>query len=335
MVGLTFLAIGLLIVTDQITILLLVVITFVMGIAFSFTGPTRQAYVGELVPPRKLANAVALSQLPFSLSRVIGPFVAGALLGVSFIGSGGTFLIMGSMFVIVLATLVRLPPSRRRGGAGASVREDLHAGLRHIRERPRLRLLVALFIVVVVVGFPYQTLLPAFLENELGRSARTVGMLLGASAGAGLVVGVALAGVVGGRWGRPLMLSLGLLFGASLLLLGAAPSFGLAFAVMLLVGAGSSGFQIINNALLMIETEPAYYGRVMSLTMLAWGGQGLAAFPLGVLADAIGERATLSALGAVVLAVVGVGAVASTAIGRREAALERSPAGGVEERPTR
>jgi hypothetical protein len=36
---------------------------------------------------------------------------------------------------------------------------------------------------------------------------------------------------------------------------------------------------MFNSALQMSETDPAYYGRVMSLTMLAWGSQGLASFP--------------------------------------------------------
>ena len=50
MVALVFLSIGVLILTDTITIVLLVVMTFAMGVAFFFTGPTRQAYVGELAP---------------------------------------------------------------------------------------------------------------------------------------------------------------------------------------------------------------------------------------------------------------------------------------------
>lgn len=114
MVGLSFLVLGVLVVTGGITLLWLVLATFVMGIAFSFTGPTRQAYVGDLVPREKLVNAVALSQLPLTIGRVTGPFAAGALLSVGFIGSGGTYLVMAAMFLIVLATLAQLPPSRGR-----------------------------------------------------------------------------------------------------------------------------------------------------------------------------------------------------------------------------
>jgi fucose permease len=50
-------------------------------------------------------------------------------------------------------------------------------------------------------------------------------------------------------------------------------------------------------------TEPAYFGRVFSLTMLAFAGFGLMGLPVGLLADAIGERATLAVLSVVVCAI--------------------------------
>jgi hypothetical protein len=70
------------------------------------------------------------------------------------------------------------------------------------------------------------------------------------------------------------------------------------------VGGAVSGFQTLNSALVMRETSPAYYGRVMSITMLAFSGTGLIALPVGLLADAIGERATLIVMGAGVCLVV-------------------------------
>ena len=60
--------------------------------------------------------------------------------------------------------------------------------------------------------------------------------------------------------------------------------------------------------MIVLETEPAYYGRVTSLTSLAFAGFMLASFPVGVLADAIGERATLVALG--IVNIVGVAVMA-------------------------
>jgi MFS family permease len=70
---------------------------------------------------------------------------------------------------------------------------------------------------------------------------------------------------------------------------------------MLAVGAANGGFQALNGAVIVRETETRYIGRVLSLTLMAFAGFGLMALPLGALADAVGERGTLAAMGVCVL----------------------------------
>jgi len=65
-------------------------------------------------------------------------------------------------------------------------------------------------------------------------------------------------------------------------------------------------FTTLNGAVLMRYTDPRYMGRVMSLAMLAFGAFGLIGVPVGALADAFGEGATLAVLGALVCAVLAV-----------------------------
>ena len=110
--------------------------------------------------------------------------------------------------------------------------------------------------------------------------------------------------------------SLGCLFGVSLVGVAFAPSLVWVMVAMFGVGAGSGGFQTLNAAVIARETEPAYMGRVMSLVILAFAGFGLMALPYGVLADWMGERNTLIAMGAVVLALC---AVLGSALGRERA----------------
>src|SRR3712207_8464693 len=52
----------------------------ILGTMFSFLGPARQAYLGDLVDADRRGNAVALTQVALNLTRVAGPFLAGALL---------------------------------------------------------------------------------------------------------------------------------------------------------------------------------------------------------------------------------------------------------------
>jgi MFS family permease len=318
-IGLNFAIVGVLILTDRITILALAGSTLVLGLVFSFIGPARQAWVGELVPRHDLPNGIALQQGGMTATRIFGPFIAGGLIALSFVGTGGTYLFMGGLFAIVVFTLTLLPSSKPVARGNRSFFADMGLGVTHIRERPRLMLLALSFIGVIMAGFSYFVVLPGFLENQLGRKTEDMAFLLGISAISGFAVTIFLAGFAGSKHAWTLMMSGGVVLGASIWLLAISPTFAAALGAMFLVGAGSSAFQLINNALVMKEADPAYHGRVMSVTMLAWGANSLVAYPFGTLADRIGERETLLVMGSGVVVVTLTTWVFALALGRREA----------------
>jgi len=329
LVALCFTAIGVLILTDVISLWMLVALSFVMGISFSFIGPTRQAYVGELVDRDLLPNAVALSQLSMGFSRVVSPMLAGGLIALSFSGTGGTYIVMGAILFAVVATLTLLPASRPVP-SGKSITGDFAAGLEHVRDRPRLMVLILSFVLVVIIGMPYITVLPALLENELDQPTETIGILFTVEAVGGLITGLLVAGSVRGAGAARVMFALGLLFGISVIALAIVPSFPLALVAIFFMGVGLTGFQLTNNALLMMEADQEYFGRVMSLVMIAWGGQGLTALPIGMLADRIGERPVLAIEGAAIVAVVLGSAFAFSIAGRGASSAARPAVDEVE-----
>ena len=77
---------------------------------------------------------------------------------------------------------------------------------------------------------------------------------------------------------------------------------------MIFVGMGFGGFQSLNGAVIVRACEPAYFGRVFSLTMLAFAGFGLMGLPIGLLADLLGERGVLRAMSAGVVLVCTIAA---------------------------
>jgi MFS family permease len=327
-IGASFFAVGVLILTGLITIYWLVAATFVMGCVFSFIAPARQAWVGELLPRDLVPNGIALTQVSMTATRIIGPFLAGALIAIPFVGTGGAFLVMGGMFVVVVLTLAKLPPSRPRDPSlpPTSMLADLRGGLRHMQERPRLQLLAYGFILVAITGYSFQVVMPGFLENQLDLPSERLWIILVVSAVTGLAATVGLASIAGSRWAWPAMLIGCAALGVSLIAAAFVPSFTWLLVCMLLTGAGMGGFQMLNNALIMRESEPAYYGRVMSLTMLAWGFHGIAGLPVGMLADALGEREACFVLGTAVVIIAAVSAIIYPTISGRETPVGPEPA---------
>ena len=75
------------------------VMALLFGTATAFEAPARQAFVGELVGPDDLSNAVGLNSASFNAGRIIGPGVAGLMIAA--LGSG----VQATGFVILINAL--------------------------------------------------------------------------------------------------------------------------------------------------------------------------------------------------------------------------------------
>lgn len=329
-IGAVFFVTGILIGLDAISILALSVGSFVIGTMFSLLGPTRQAYVGYLVEPERRGNAVALQQVALNAGRVGGPFIAAALLAIPFIDATGTYLFMGIMYLAAMVTLALLPAApSRAGGQGIGLMEDVLIGVRYVAHNPRLRALVLQFVFVMLAGFPFIAIMPAFVENSLNSDTSTFGLLMGIMAIGGLIASLLVAQIADSSRAPHVIIAGCAGFGVSLFLTGMAPTIAIAAVTMFLVGLTSGAFQTLNNAVIVREASTEYYGRVMSLTMMAFAGFGVIALPVGFIADAVGERTTLMVMGVVVCIVTAIMAsVTLRALQERPAFSQEATAAG-------
>ncbi len=176
--------------------------------------------------------------------------------------------------------------------------------VRYVRARRGLGLVALTTIGVVVIAFPYLTFLPTLADERFGVGAGGYGVKAGV-AGLGAVV----AGVVAPRrrWvmQRPwaTVAAAGGALGVSLIALGLAGSFWLALVALLAVGAAGLIFQTTTQSLMLSLSDVDYHGRMQSMVVLGFSGFGLAALPLGLLADATTLAVTLVAMGVFVLIV--------------------------------
>lgn len=303
----SFTALAVLVVTDLISVGYLVAGAFVNGVSFSFLGPARQAYIIDIVEERSRGNAVAMNQVALNASRVLGPAIAGLLLAIDVISVSGAYFTMSAFYAVAMGSMLLIPGSPPPEGAGSrSVLGDVIEGYSYVASQPRLRTLVLFFVLVMMVGFPYVTVLPGFVENELGQDATVISLLLSVTAVGALVASLGVASLADSPRALLIYSAMGVVFGLSLIFAAVAPGVAFAVVTMLFVGIGSGAFQTLNGAVIIRESEPRYFGRVMALTMLAFAAFGLMGLPIGFLADQIGERGTLAVMGIVVCATTGI-----------------------------
>lgn len=296
-------AVGLAAALGTIAYWMLLVASGVQAAAFAFYLPARLALTSEVVPPSLIQNGLVLTQTSQEAMRVFAPALAGLLIGVSWFGPGGVFLAAGSASALALFFLSRLPrtPPQPLTAVGSPFGQISEA-LAYMRVTPGLGLVAALNIGVVMVAFSYVTFLPTLADDRFRVGAAGYGLMSTAVGVGALLAGLFSARLNGGA--RPWQ-TIGVssaAFGCSVLLLAVANSFLLALCALAGLGASGLVFQTSTQAQMMRISAPEYHGRLQSLVVLGFSGYGLAALPLGILADAISLRSTLLCVGAAVLA---------------------------------
>ncbi len=288
--------------TDTVQFWMLLVAALTQGLAFGFLGPTRVAFTSEIVGRDQLGNAITLSLLSMNGTRVIAPSLAGALAGVFFIGIGGAYLVSAVFSFGSLLLLFKCPTgSAPRATSTARPIAEIIDGVRYVAGRPHLRRLVVSSFAIIMFGFNYVAFIPALVKGEFGLGDGWVGLIMSASSIGAVGVAVPLAGRADGAGVWRLMVGFGMVFGVGVIALGLSPVFWLGMVVVVCVGAGTTGYQSLSNSIALNMTANTHQGRVQSLMMLSFAGFGIAAAPLGVLAEGIGLRQTIALMGAVTL----------------------------------
>lgn len=294
-----------LVLSDIIEIWHMVLVSCVMGTAFTFHMPARQSFVAELISPARLVNAIALSSAGMNACRVVGPPLAGWLISKPFVDIGGVYVIMAVMSAVVVLSLKRI--ADRGANAGANDTTGTRAvidGIRYIRSSPALLVLLILSIAPIIFGMPIQSLMPVFAKKVFGVGPKGLGLLMMAN-GIGAVAGsLAVASVR--RLNRPgiVQLVLGVLLGLSLAIFAFCSSYRIGLVMMAIVGIVSSSYLSLNATLIMDVSDRRYHGRVMSVYLFTFSALPLGNMILSLFADVFSVSLTVGVSGLVLAGIV-------------------------------
>jgi MFS family permease len=278
----------------------LLVLTVLLGLVSGLDVPARQALLVRLVRGSDdLPNAIALNSAMFNAARLVGPAVAGLLIGLG--GEGPIFLLNALSYVPVLLALRALDAARDSPAPfpAASVLRAVREGFRYAFDSKPVRAVLSLLALISLVGMPYVVLLPVFARDILGGDARTLGVL-NSAAGLGALLGTAyLASRSTVRGLGRVMAIATAICGAGLLAFSFSRHVWLSAAMLLLVGFGMVVATASINTVLQTVVDETMRGRVMSLFTMAFVGMS----PLGSL---LGGALALRTSAPVTIAVGGV-----------------------------
>ena len=161
---------------DALNAPLLLVLTFVNGIGLAARWPVFSAIVPDVVPKPELPAALALGGISMNLSRVIGPVIAGGLLAAS--GPAVVFT-LNAIFASVGFWLIWRWKSEPRTSAlpGERFVGAMRVGLQHVRQSPRMRVVVLRVFLFFLQASALLALLPLVARQSGGGAGMFTAMM--------------------------------------------------------------------------------------------------------------------------------------------------------------
>lgn len=276
--------------TGQVQVWHIVILAVILGAVNAFDGPTRQAFVVDMVGRDDLPNAIALNSMTFNAARVIGPAFGGLLLAT--VGAAWCFTINGlSFFAVILSLLVMRVPHTTAKADKRSPWEQLKEGVVYSFQQEELRSLLLLALFFSTFGISYMTVLPAFVDQILQGGPDGYGLITSA-AGLGAVSGALFIAAYGDRGYRgPILFWSAMIYPLVLTAFALNSNFIVSLGLTFLLGVGFMLQFTQINTLLQTRVEDHMRGRVMSLYTLTFFGFA----PFGnLLVGTLGETFGLS-----------------------------------------
>lgn len=280
----------------------LLIIGFLLGTGASFDWPARLALVPTLVDRPMLQSAVAINAATFNGARVIGPSLAGWLIGL--VGVMICFGLYAAALLPFIAMLLVMPMHRRPvvQKSGASAWADLREGYRYIWEHKPIRAMLTVDIVPIMLGMSYVTMAPAIARDVLHMESEGLGYLLSGN-GIGSLLGTLLVAKMSGMRGRGLVVTIGVgLFGVALIAFGLASSLFLSLSLIVVVGLIYGIYSTMNDTLIQSTVDDAYRGRVSATYSMLWGLSPVGGLIAGTLARYVGVQWAIAICGMMVIA---------------------------------
>lgn len=286
---------------------LLYALAFCLGCVFTVENPARLSFVTELVGGRLIPNAAGLNILSLNVARLVGPALAGVLIGA--VGTGWVFALNAASFAVVLLGLLSIRPAApprpavRTPWAGAG-----RDGLRYVAARPQLLGVFAVFGITATFAVNFPTTMTLFAGRVFDVGAGGLGLMSTA-----LSVGTIAGTLVATRRVAPRVRTVvvgAVLFAASELLTALAPDYPVYLALLVPVGFTLMILNTAVSAFVQTEVGDAVRGRVMAVyTVISMGGTPVGSPVIGWISQHAGVRwGIVAGAAAATAAAVAVGA---------------------------
>lgn len=280
--------------TNHIVVWQILALSVVLGIINAFDVPARQTMISQVVMEENdVPSALSLSSATASVSKVLGPAVAGFVL--EHWNVGFCFVMNAISFLVVIAcfSMMKLP-SYEKKATNKKVMSEFKEGLVYLKNESKIGLVILMLSLMGLLVLPYDTLIPEVAKITFSGSASTFGYISG-FIGLGAVSGtILLASLKRNDKLRFYLVLSTVILGVGLILFSQATHFYWAMLFVVLTGFGSVMQLTSCNIIVQSEASPHMKGRAISILLTAiFGMLPLGSLITGYASEHIGSSNTL------------------------------------------
>jgi MFS family permease len=299
------LTLGVLVISGAIEFWHLVVASIAVGLLMSIIMPARQALVPQLVPRHRITNAISLQMGSMNLTRIVAPGAAGLLIAP--LGAGWVYVISAVLFFASALLALQLPVHGMTGHrSNTGFVAEAAEGFRYIWRHETVRLLIFTSLLIPMLAFPVQQMLPVFADEVFHQGAAGLGIMAAMSGAGGLIGAVLSANMDKEPHKGRLLLIGGMIMGVFTIGFALSPWFLPALALLVAANVGQMLFMTTNNTVIQANLPAEIRGRVVSVMMMSFGLTPLGVIPVSAAADAIGAPITIACTALIALTVIGL-----------------------------
>jgi MFS family permease len=286
------------------TLIPILVVIFVIGVASGFERPALTAFEAQVIPREQAVQGVSYQSTVSQTGGILGPALGG--IAVAVVGVAGTYAAIAVLLAIATGCLAAIPRKPMPEPVpGESIVDSLLGGLRYVARTPALIGSMALDLFAVFFGGAI-ALLPIFATDILDVGPAGLGLLRTAPAvGALGVMLIATRRPPSRHAGRTLLICVAG-FGVSMIVFGLSTTFALSMVALFFSGVTDGLSMIIRSTILRVLSPERIRGRVASVNWVFIGASNeLGAFESGVAARIFGTVPAVVGGGLITLGVVG------------------------------
>ena len=280
--------------TDQVTFMHFIYFGLFNGTVLSLSMPARSTIIPEIVGRKVVVNAMALSSATFNLSRIMGPAIAGLLIG--FLAAGDTasrqgvgivfFVITGLYFLSVIGTALLRYEGKPVANADAQpVLSDITEGLRYILHDRLIMGILLMGLIPMTFGFAASFLLPVFNSEVIRGGPEQLGFLVTATGLGALAGSLTLAQIGDTRAKGRILVYSGYCWAIALIFFSMSTNFYLAMFFSLFTGLFGSVMGSMNMSMLQLVVPQYIRGRIMAINWMIHGLMPIGMVPIALIAE--------------------------------------------------